>query len=1045
MHLLGAVQQAASAVELPVIADSFVRSSSTYWDTNYGAQTTLEVKTSPDDAFTRIAYLKFDLSTLTDVGTAILKVYGSTSTPFLTSVFGVNDDTWTETGITWNSRPPVSTAALSSVEINTAKYYDFDVSSFVQSQFAGDKIVTLVLRDDTGANLETAIFNSRENALNPPKLVIEQGTVAVPSQVTNLSATVVSFERIDLAWDVPANNGSAITGYKLYRQTNGGAFTLLVSPTGNTIMDGTVVASTTYGYKVSAVNAIGEGMQSTVVSATTPGAYAPKVILRSTTPNSTANNIQVTTGGYGWKQYTGVGSLDRNNHSGFVIEPFLRPEPELLPVNDSKTEVTDKGILSIVKSADRHVIFREIDINTSDTEVLEMSWWESSDIIRNSQVLIRVGANDWFISQEAFTTTVDLVTSANFATGAKKQTFIFDRGSTKWHRREMNLGSNHNLTNYPLPSTGLYEGNITAVGIYVDGQTGIKIANFTTVGKPIEVDSTFTPPTNPVISNITSTGFTATWTLATHPSGVRNYVPNLNGKNGGTSVSDTYTFTGLLPSTTYTFKVRAMSNNGTYSAYTTEITVTTVADTTTPSVPANLRQTAVAETSFSVAWDAATDNIGVSGYDLDINGTVTPLGNVLTYSKTNAVASTLYNVKVRAKDSAGNVSAYSTVLGVTTTNAAATVPVAPYIQAYSDGTDDVSSLGSINAAWTLPNDGGSVITGYIFEYRLVGGTYQAFSITGISNAHFNVRSLTPGNAYEIRCLAKNSVGNSAYSNVFGVTISNRILEMELKTAITEIHKDGGEVLNIDLINSFFSYNKTQLLYTSMQFAVAREWALKVVAGNLVKIYDLSPKKNHLHLVYSGGDGTLGTAVPSTIVDSNLGFNFAGDKFIKTETATVDGGDEFTLFAKVKNSAPDTQTLNYFFGTGNSSGQGGLAFLAGGNLSSIPAAIGVSHFGATVKSVRKTGIYNNAGDANIERTMAVSYNRIGTNKVYKDGVVQTTLTTNDLNETIGATTKITLGRRADEDSSGLDWDNLVSKTVYYNKQLTDTQVSNLGTL
>lgn len=93
-----------------------------------------------------------------------------------------------------------------------------------------------------------------------------------PSQVTGLSATVGNAQLI-LNWTAPANNGSAITSYKVYRGTSSGGESLLSSGGCSglasvlTCTDTGLTNGTTYYYKVSAVNAIGEGSQSAEVNA----------------------------------------------------------------------------------------------------------------------------------------------------------------------------------------------------------------------------------------------------------------------------------------------------------------------------------------------------------------------------------------------------------------------------------------------------------------------------------------------------------------------------------------------------------------------------------------------------------------------------------------------------------------------------------------------------------------------------------------------------------------------------------------------------------
>ncbi|WP_210587797.1 carbohydrate binding domain-containing protein [Streptomyces sp. GESEQ-35] len=89
-------------------------------------------------------------------------------------------------------------------------------------------------------------------------------------------------------------------------------------------------------------------------------------------------------------------------------------------------------------------------------------------------------------------------------------------------------------------------------------------------------------------------------------------------------------------------------------------------DTQAPSVPGSLRSTAKTSSSVSLAWNAATDNVGVTAYDIYSGSS-----QVLSVSGTSATvsglsASTAYTFTVRARDAAGNTSAVSNSVSVTT-------------------------------------------------------------------------------------------------------------------------------------------------------------------------------------------------------------------------------------------------------------------------------------------------------------------------------------------------------------------------------------------
>ncbi|MEU5551480.1 cellulase family glycosylhydrolase [Micromonospora sp. NPDC047793] len=100
------------------------------------------------------------------------------------------------------------------------------------------------------------------------------------------------------------------------------------------------------------------------------------------------------------------------------------------------------------------------------------------------------------------------------------------------------------------------------------------------------------------------------------------------------------------------------------------------ADTQAPSVPGNLRVTGTSTSSVALAWNAATDNVGVAGYDV-YRGSMLATSVVGTTTATVGGLSpaTAYTFSVRARDAAGNVSAASTT--VTATTAPGTVTGTP--------------------------------------------------------------------------------------------------------------------------------------------------------------------------------------------------------------------------------------------------------------------------------------------------------------------------------------------------------------------------------
>src|SRR3989441_706646 len=121
-------------------------------------------------------------------------------------------------------------------------------------------------------------------------------TSTAPSAPTNLSATVVSPSQINLSWTAPTNNGgSAITGYKIERSTDGGTTwnTIVASTSHSWYSDYFLSASTTYTYRVSAINAIGTSLPSSSASATTSPATTQASISLSPTSGNAGTTVTV--------------------------------------------------------------------------------------------------------------------------------------------------------------------------------------------------------------------------------------------------------------------------------------------------------------------------------------------------------------------------------------------------------------------------------------------------------------------------------------------------------------------------------------------------------------------------------------------------------------------------------------------------------------------------------------------------------------------------------------------------------------------------------
>ncbi|MEU8354858.1 glycosyl hydrolase family 18 protein [Nonomuraea sp. NPDC048882] len=179
-----------------------------------------------------------------------------------------------------------------------------------------------------------------------------------------------------------------------------------------------------------------------------------------------------------------------------------------------------------------------------------------------------------------------------------------------------------------------------------------------------------------VPGNLRSTGVTnnsvaLAWNASTDNVAVTGYEVYRGGTLVTTVTGTTYTNTGLNAGTAYTFTVRARDAAGNRSGESNSVSATTTGggggDTTAPSVPGNLRSTGVTNNSVALAWNASTDNVAVTGYEVYRGGTLVTTVTGTTYTNTGLNAGTAYTFTVRARDAAGNRSGESNSVNATTT------------------------------------------------------------------------------------------------------------------------------------------------------------------------------------------------------------------------------------------------------------------------------------------------------------------------------------------------------------------------------------------
>lgn len=246
-------------------------------------------------------------------------------------------------------------------------------------------------------------------------------------------------------------------------------------------------------------------------------------------------------------------------------------------------------------------------------------------------------------------------------------------------------------------NTGLAPSNTYNYTVAAYDAAGNTSAQSTALAATTLADTT--PPTVPVgltVGTRTLTSVALSWTASTDNVGVTGYKIYLGAGQMGTATGTSYTASGLTPGTTYSFTVAAYDGSSNTSAQSVAVSTSTLADTTPPTVPSGLTSTAQTTTSVSLQWAASTDNVGVAGYKLYRGGVLVATVNGVSYTDAALTSSTAYSYALAAFDAAGNTSAQSAPLSVTTATVVG--------DANGDGHVNYLDLSILAATWQSTTD-----------------------------------------------------------------------------------------------------------------------------------------------------------------------------------------------------------------------------------------------------------------------------------------------------------------------------------------------------
>ena len=599
---------------------------------------------------------------------------------------------------------------------------------------------TMTLTVETGSLMggtyAATVLVSDPAATNSPAalevtLQVQQNVPAPPS---DLDAATVSASAVVLVW---SDNSDNETGFQIHRQAPGeAAVSLLATVDTNvvTYQDEAVAADGRYVYQVRACNSAGCSSFSEAISPTTPPVAPSSITAEATSPttvdvawvdnSATETSFRIerrTVGG----TFAEVGSVGANTTSfgEAGLEPSTSYEYRVRACNDGGCSAYN-GPVSVSTSAgmpDPPAAPASLGATVVSSTRVDLTW---ADVATESGYTVER-------SSDAGATYTELATPAADATSYS------DAAAAE-------------ATDYTYRVSACNAGGCASSTV--------------TASTPLA------PPTGLSASAVSDTRIDLSWS---DQSSAESEYRIERRVSGGTFAevaikaanSTSHEDTGLAPSTTYEYRVRAC-DAGDCSAYSAEASATTDV-VPPPAAPGSLVATVISPTQVDLTWtDVATE----SGYTVERSseaGTsyaeiATLAADVTSYSDAAAAEATEYTYRVSACNSAGCAS--STVT--------ASTPLAPPSGLAASAVSDTQ----IDLSWV---DQSSAESEYRIERRVSGGTFSQIAVKAANSTSHEDTGLAPSTTYEYQVLACDAAGPtadcSAYSALASATTEAEVI------------------------------------------------------------------------------------------------------------------------------------------------------------------------------------------------------------------------------------------------------------------------------
>ncbi len=553
-----------------------------------------------------------------------------------------------------------------------------------------------------------------------PLLVLNANGTPKPDPISNLQTTTISKTEIRLNWENTANPSVNETGFEIYRSLSStGPYTLIAVTAPDVVVysNTNLNANTTYFYKIRPISNTGAAAASAAVSGVTDVDIIPP-----TAPNNlTLTSANQTSVGLSWSA-----STDNVGVTGYDV--FVRPHGQTNYIKAYTTTATTQLVAGLTPSTLYNFIVKAKDqagnISPASNQV------NSPTVLTGLNYAHYHGT--WSVLPNFSTLTpVTTGTVTNFSLTPRTQNdnfgFVFtgflqipttgsytfyltsDDGSKLWVDNVLRVNHDglHGSTEMPgAPATltaGFYPIRVEffeaggGESLTVSWQ-GPGISKQAIPSNRLRENFTLPPaPTAP--SNLTRTvldyqSIRLNWNTYTGTGTDIEVYRSLNNSTWSIiatipSSQNTYTSTGLNPSTRYYYRLRAV-NSGNVSSFTSSVNGITTALPPLPAAPTGLQALNVGANAATLRWtDASTNEQNFEifkspGDNLNYAKLVTLPAGTIEHIDNSLFAHTKYFYKVQSKNVSGS-SAFSNEIEVNSLNNSPVInPVANVTLRYDD-------------------------------------------------------------------------------------------------------------------------------------------------------------------------------------------------------------------------------------------------------------------------------------------------------------------------------------------------------------------------